>query len=121
MRLICSSDRRSSSAKLNSCVSGSHGGIKCFEVTAAICRARAFASEYVSSGKGPASPGRWHGAQYLKRIGAISRLKVVCCAAGVGGCAAAMAYEAYAATLAEPNPSKHATIVRTEEVIRRPR
>ena len=33
-------------------------------------------SSYVSNGKGPTSPGRWHGAQFLKMIGAMSSLNV---------------------------------------------
>jgi hypothetical protein len=43
-----------------------------------------FASLYVSSGKGAASPGRWHVAQEWNRIGAMSRLKVTRDAVGAG-------------------------------------
>ena len=45
-------------------------------VTAAIVLAFLKTSSYVSKENGPASPGRWHGAQFLKMIGAMFSLKV---------------------------------------------
>src|ERR1700682_5926585 len=87
MRAISASDKRNSSANRNSPGDGSQGGIKRLRVTAAIWRACDFASLYVSSGKGAASPKRWHCAHERKKMGAISRLNVTCGLVFEGGVA----------------------------------
>src|SRR5262245_27306345 len=56
--------------------SAGHGGMYRDLVTASIVFAFFETSSYVSSGNGPASPGRWQGAQFLKMMGAMSSLKV---------------------------------------------
>ena len=55
---------------------GGQGGITRAPVTLTICRARRRTSAYDSSGNGPAPPSWWHGAQWVKTIGATSRVKV---------------------------------------------
>src|SRR5438045_5543489 len=58
-------------------VAGNQGGMMRWAVTFAISRARLRASAKRRSEKGPAPPGRWDGAQWLKMTGARSRLKVM--------------------------------------------
>src|SRR5688572_15950783 len=65
-----------------------HGGISRFVVRVLMARAHGRTCSYVISGIGAISPGRWHVTQERCRIGAMSLVKVTCCAAAVAGSAA---------------------------------
>ena len=56
--------------------SGNHGGMCRSSVSRPIAVASAFTSAYDNSGNGATSPGRWHGAQFSKTIGATCSLNV---------------------------------------------
>jgi hypothetical protein len=71
MSATCSSESRRDPARSPYSGSGGQGGMKRTWVTRAICSARRRTSAYVSRLKGPASPGRWQGAQLRSTMGAM--------------------------------------------------
>src|SRR5262249_28842562 len=74
---ISASVIRRSLAHLPTCGSACQGGISRLATLSRIALAQGRTSLYVRAENGAASPGRWHSAQFLLKIGAMSLLKVM--------------------------------------------
>src|ERR1700690_2289392 len=108
MVAISASDRRGSLMKSPTLGSACHGGILRATTASRIGRAQIRLCLYVISDMGAISLGRWQTTQFLKKIGATSRLKVT----SLGGLGLSF--------LAPRNKALKATATRTNIVLRGP-
>src|ERR1700730_10011705 len=106
MVAISASDRRGSLMKSPTLGSACQGGILRFTTASRIGRVQGRVSLYVKSDMGAMSFGRWQTTQFLKKIGATSRLKVT----SLGGLTVSL--------LAPRNKPLKATANRTNMILR---